>query len=184
MGPVQCQKEVSYNLYSDNRNHELLLDIKMYTWILSSVGSLKNQTTTLYTQCHFSFNLFGFSRSHQITSVIKDLLLVVVHSSFLWNRDLFISLHNHIICTNYSVNIENKSEHLIPFNETPNYRSSHCKQQTGEVYRPQREDKMLGRLKWGHMMESMEYFIILHEIWIYVRNYFNVCTVNLVQFII
>jgi len=32
-------------------------------------------------------------------------------------------------------------------------------------------------------MNSLEYFIILLEI-IYVMNYFNVCIVNLVQFII
>jgi len=112
MEPVQhyCQEEVGYNLYSDNRNHGLLLDIKMYTWILSSVGSLKNQTITLNTQCHFSVNLFSFSRSHQITSIIIGLLFVMEHSSFLLNGDLFIYLHNHIICINYYVNIENKSE--------------------------------------------------------------------------
>jgi hypothetical protein len=110
MEPVQCycQEEVGYNLYSDNRNHGLLLDIKMYTWILSYVGSLKNQTTTLNTQCHFSVNLFGLSRSHQITSVIKGLLFVMEHSSFLKNGGLFMYLHKHIICINYSVNIQNK----------------------------------------------------------------------------
>jgi hypothetical protein len=111
MEPVQCycQEEVGCKLYSDNRNQRLLLDTKMYTWVLSSVGSLKNQTTTPFTR-HFSVNLFGFSRSHQIKSVIKGLLFVMEHSSILWNRGLIIYLQNHIICINYSVNIENKSE--------------------------------------------------------------------------
>ena len=33
MEPVQCycQEEDAYKLYSDNRNHGLLLNIKMYT---------------------------------------------------------------------------------------------------------------------------------------------------------
>jgi hypothetical protein len=112
MEPVQCycQQEVGYNLYSDNRNHGLLMDIKMYTSILSFVGSLKNQTTTLYTLHHFSVNLLGFSSSHQITSITKGLLFVMEHSSFLWNGGLFIYLHNHVICINYSVNTDNKSE--------------------------------------------------------------------------
>jgi hypothetical protein len=112
MEPVQCycQEEDAYKLYSDNRNHGLLLNIKMYTWILSSAGSLKNWTITLYTQRHFPVNLFGFSRSHQITSIIKGLLFVMEHSSFLQNGGLFIYLHNHIICINYSVNTENKWE--------------------------------------------------------------------------
>jgi len=111
MEPVQCysQEEVGYKLYTDNRSHGLLLDTKMHTWILNSAGSLKNQTTTLYTQ-HFSVNLFGFSTSHQITSVIKGLLFVMEHSCFLWNGGLFFYVHNHIICINYSVNTENKSE--------------------------------------------------------------------------
>lgn len=112
-----CQEEVAYNLYSDNRNQGLLLNKNMYTWILSSAGSLKNHTTTLYTQRHFPVNLFGFSRSHQI-SIIKGLLFVMEHSSFLWNGGLFICLHNHIICINYSVNIENKSE-LCKFTSYP-----------------------------------------------------------------
>jgi hypothetical protein len=65
--PVQyycLSEEVDYILYTDNRNHGLLLDMEMYTLILSSKGSLKNQTAMVYTKCHFSVKVLGFIRNH------------------------------------------------------------------------------------------------------------------------
>jgi hypothetical protein len=59
-------------------------------------------------------------------TILKGLLFVMEHNSFLLNGGLFIYVHNHYNRHQLFCKYQNCVKYdLIPFNETPYYRSSH-----------------------------------------------------------